>query len=322
MLSERRCGTLTISSPFYRRLYAYLRERFPPLSFGLLIICFYSANQFLASALAHPGTPMRYTVDSLLGAVTVFCIFFLLRVSDEHKDYAEDARLHPGRVLHRGLISLADLRMLGALGMGTAFVLSAARGAAPFAAVVIALGFSFLMLKEFFSRDWLRGHFLLYAAAHMLIMPLIALVVYSFTTGDYPWTAPGWFWLYAFVRFFLFFDREISRKFRSSAEEIEGVDNYKKTLGTYGAVYAVLVLRLISTVMVTAVGFHLRLRPWFYLIPITLYGLSLVSCVRFRLSTGPRAAKIMKVYASVYLVAFDLALIFGIAGLYGFCVRP
>lgn len=43
------------------RLHAYLSERFPLLANGLLIVSFYSSNQFLAHALSQPGEPMHTT---------------------------------------------------------------------------------------------------------------------------------------------------------------------------------------------------------------------------------------------------------------------
>jgi 4-hydroxybenzoate polyprenyltransferase len=97
---------LTRESPFARRLLAYLAERFPLLGHGVLIAAYYSSNQFLARTLTHPGEPMHYDLSTLLGALTLLCFFFHLRVFDEHKDYAEDCVHYPDRVLQRGLVTL------------------------------------------------------------------------------------------------------------------------------------------------------------------------------------------------------------------------
>ena len=78
---------LTLQDPFPRRLRAYLGERFPLGGNVLLIISYYSSNQFLAHTLAHPGEPMSYSLRSLAGAVMLLCMFFRLRVFDEHKDF-------------------------------------------------------------------------------------------------------------------------------------------------------------------------------------------------------------------------------------------
>ena len=104
-----RDATLTLADPFGRRLWAYLLERFNPLSNMLLIVSYYSSNQFLAQLLTHPGQPVSYSIRSLAGATTVLCMFFHLRVFDEHKDYEEDCRFFPNRVLQRGLRVCNDI---------------------------------------------------------------------------------------------------------------------------------------------------------------------------------------------------------------------
>jgi len=195
--------------------------------------------------------------------------------------------------------------------------LSAVRGLPALVATLLALGFSLLMLKEFFVPAWLRRRFLLYAASHMLIMPLLALVVFSFTSGRYPWQAPGWFWVYAFVGFFVTFNWEVSRKIRAPEDEIDGVDSYTKVFGTYGAAYVVLLLRLVDTGLVACVGAHLGLSRWFYVALIALFVLCLVGFIQYRLDTRRATAKRMESYAGVYIIAFDLILAVEIARLTG-----
>ena len=126
-------------------------------------------------------------------------------------------------------------------------------------ALVVAFAFSLLMLKEFFVADWLKKRFLLYASVHMLIMPLLAMTVWSFATKQFFWEIPPWYWLYSLVSFFLAFNWEVSRKIRVPEEEIEGVDSYTRLFGTYGAAYLVLLIRVIDTGLVTLVAMHLGL---------------------------------------------------------------
>jgi 4-hydroxybenzoate polyprenyltransferase len=313
---------LSRESPFVRRLGAYLKERFPLAGHGLLIASYYSSNQFLARALVEPGAPMRYDASSLLGAATLFFFFFHLRVFDEHKDFADDSRHYPERVLQRGLITLRDLKRLGGGAIALELVLSAACGGAALVAVLLALGFSVLMRVEFFARDWLRRRFLLYAASHMLIMPLLALVVFSFATGGYPWEASGWFWLYAFVGFFVTCNWEVSRKIRAPEEEREGVDSYTKVFGTYGAAYLVLFIRVVDTALVALVGWHLGLSIWFYAVLVALFLVCLVGFVHYRLRTSARTARRLETYAGLYIVAFDLTLAVEIVRLYGLRLVP
>ena len=303
---------LTTDSPFLARLGAYLQERFPPLGHGVLIVSYYSCNQFLAQALANPGEPMRYSRSTIVGAITLLCVFFHLRVFDEHKDFAEDSKHYPNRVLQRGLVTLPQLRVLGLWAISFEIIAAAIwayfYSPAALVSVLMVLAFSLLMLKEFFVGDWLRERFLIYATSHMLIMPLMAMIVFSYTTNRYLWEAPGWYWFYAFVGFFVTFNWEISRKIRAPEDEIEGVDSYTKIFGTYGAAHAVLVVRAIDTAMVAAVGYHLGLAWWFYAILIALYCVCLIGFFQYRWNTTRKTAKRMEVYAGMYIIAFDLTL--------------
>jgi 4-hydroxybenzoate polyprenyltransferase len=314
-------ASLTPQSPFAPRLWAYLQERFPPAAYGVLIVSYYSCNQFLAEALTAPEQLMRYSIGSLMGAVTMLCIFFHLRVFDEHKDYEEDCRHYPERVLSRGLITLKNLKVLGAIAIGLELLLAALvcplSKPAALVSVLVALGFSLLMLKEFFVPRFLRRHFLLYASSHMLIMPLLAMVVFSFATGRYLWEAPGWYWVYSFVGFFVTFNWEISRKIRAPEEEREGVDSYTKIFGTYGAAYAVLIVRAIDTGLVALVGWHLGMSPWFYAVLVLLYLVCMISFVQFRFQTSPKTAKRMETFAGIYIIAFDLAVALELGVRYG-----
>jgi 4-hydroxybenzoate polyprenyltransferase len=308
---------LTRESPFLRRLSAYLAERFPLLGHGVLIAAYYSSNQFLARALTRPGEPMHYDLTTLLGAVTLFCFFFHLRVFDEHKDYTEDLRHHPQRVLQSGLITLRNLKILGGIAIAMEIVLSALGGRASFVAWLAAFFFSFLMLKEFFVRDWLKRHFLVYAVSHLLVMPLLSLMVFSFTTRQWPWEAPFWFWMYAWVGFFVTFNWEVSRKIRAPEDEIEGVETYTRIFGTYGAAYLVLLIRVIDTALVALVGWHLGLSPWFYAALVALFLVCLIGFFQYRFDTNRRTAKRMETYAGMYIIAFDVILTVAILVRYG-----
>lgn len=308
---------LTAMSPFHTRLLAYFHERFPLLSHGLLIVSYYSSNQFLAQILSNPDNPVKYTGFTLMGAITIFCMFLHLRVFDEHKDRREDFKHYPNRILSRGLITLNHLKIIGAIAIALEIGLSLMRGFEAFVAVLMAIAFSLLMFKEFFVSQWLKKHFLIYAISHMLIMPLFALVIFSFTTSRYPWEAPAWYWLYAFVGFFVTFNWEVSRKIRAPKDEIEGVDSYTQVFGTYGAAYMVILIRIIDTAMISLVGWHLGLSHWFYIVLITLFCLCLNGLYQFRFHTNTKNAELMEKYAGAYIIAFDLTLAIEIIRMYG-----
>jgi len=296
---------------------AYFDERFPLLRYGILIVSFYSSNQFLAHALTNPGEPMQYDLGSLMGSVTLLCLFFHLRVFDDHKDYTDDSRYYPKRVLQKGVVTLHELKIMGGIAIATEFLLGALWSTASLMSVLFTFCFSLLMFKECFAKDWLKRHFLIYAFTHMLIMPLFAIVIFSFATRRFPWEAPGWFWLYSFVGFFVAFNWEVSRKIRAPEEEMDGVNSYTKSFGTYGAAYLVLLIRVIDTGLVALVGYHLRVSPWFYIALVTLFAVCMIGFFQYRFRTTPKTARRMETYAGMYIVAFDLTLAIELGWTYG-----
>lgn len=306
------------SAPIVVRWLAYFKERFPLLGHSVLIASFYSSNQFLAQALTHPADAVHYNPTAALGFVTILCFFLHLRVFDDHKDYQEDCRNFPQRLLQRGVIRLADLKRLGGLAIGVEIVLSAWAGVGPLISVLMVLGYSVLMLKEFFVRKWLKRHFFFYAASHMLVMPLLSVTVFSFATSEPPWRAPGWFLLYSLVSFFVGFNWELSRKIRAPQEERSGVDSYSRIFGVYGAASMVLLVRTIDTGLVCLIGWRLGLSVWFYVAVFTLFGLSLIGVIHYAAKATPAAAARLELYAGVYIVAFDLILAVEVARHFGF----
>jgi 4-hydroxybenzoate polyprenyltransferase len=173
------------------------------------------------------------------------------------------------------------------------------------------------MLKEFFVRDWLKRHFLVYATTHMLLMPLLSLMVFSFATGRWPWEAPGWYLVYAWVGFFVTFNWEVSRKIRAPEDEREGVETYTRIFGTYGAAYIVLAIRVVDTALVILVGRHLGLPRWFDAALVALFLVTLIGFFQYRFQTSRKTAKRMETYAGMYIIAFDLILAAAIGGMYG-----
>ncbi len=312
-MSEDSIAPIQPSAAFGRRFLAYAAERFPLPGYTILIVSYVSSNHFLAEVLTWPNRPVTFNWATLAAAVAVFCAFFHIRVFDEHKDYAQDCLHHPNRVLQRGVITLQELRGLGLIAIAVQIALGAWHSWAALLAVLITLGFTLLMLKEFFVGEWLKRHFLVYALSHMLVMPLLAGVVYSFSTGQHIWQAPGWFWVYAFVGFFVTFNWEISRKIRAPSDEREGIDSYTKVFGTMGAAWMVLGVRVVDTCMVAAVGWHLGLAWWFYLALVVLFMLPLGAFLRFRRDTTPKHAAGMEKAAGIYIVAFDLCIAVAIA---------
>jgi hypothetical protein len=158
-----------------RRLWTYQAERFPVFKHGLLILVFSGGEVLYGAQLRGDGLPWP-----ALGVAALVCfgLFLQLRIADEHKDFEDDLRFRPERPVQRGLIRLAELRMLAT---ATAVVQAAATALfhPPLLLLLLAVwGWMALMTAEFFVPDWLKARSALYLLAHSWAMPLIALVAW------------------------------------------------------------------------------------------------------------------------------------------------
>ncbi len=295
-------------SPFPRRLKAYLDERFPLGSHVSMVVIYFLANQFLAQVLGRPGEALRVGWFTLVGMVFLFCTFFHLRVFDEHKDYELDVRHYPDRVLSRGWIRLRHLKWLAAAAITVEFLCASWSGWPAVMAVTVTIGFSVVMLYEFFVPRWLRAHFIVYAIAHMLIMPLMTATIFSFTMRRPFWEAPWLFWAYAAADFFAFANWEISRKIRMPEDEIEGVDSYSHHLGLFTAGYVALALRILNTGLAWVVGLYLGLGLFYYAGLIVLFLVCLGGLLHFRLKPSRRTARALEAYGGGYIILFYFVL--------------
>ena len=301
------------SGSFPRRIRAYLAERFPLAGYSVLIFSFCSSSQFLAHALTAADRPVRYDLSTIAACVTLICIFLHLRIFDDHKDFRDDCRYWPDRVLQRGVVSLRDLKLLAALALAVELLLAWQNGTAAVVAVLTAIGFTLLMLREFFLGSWLRSRFLLYAGLHLLLMPILALVVFSFSVNRYFWEADRWFWLYSLVGFFTAFNWEISRKIRVPDDEREGLDTYSRIFGPFGAGWLVLLVRAIDTGLLILVARHLGLPTWFDTALVILFLLTGIGFLHFRLRPSATTAERMATWAGMYIILFDLLLAFALS---------
>jgi 4-hydroxybenzoate polyprenyltransferase len=212
------------------RWIVYARERFPLAQNGVLIAAF-SASAIAFSALVRGAGhfPAWYLVAA--GFVSSFLMFALLRIADEFKDADEDARWRPYRPVPRGLVTLRELRIVGAMCMGLQLAIALAVDVRLVPELALVWAWFGLMSKEFFARAWLRAHPLAYIGSHMVIVPLIDWYVSSFdwlVAGVPAPHALGWFLAVTFVNGLVV---EIGRKIRAPQDEEPGVETYTALWG-------------------------------------------------------------------------------------------
>lgn len=247
------------------RFWIYQKERFPIQQYLPLVAAFtFSASGY--SVLSRGRSGLIDGLVMFVGIATSFGLFFLLRLFDEFKDAADDAKYRPYRAVPRGLVTFGELRglILGVI----AFLFVANACVAPWllAPLALSLGYLLLMGKEFFVPAWLRRHPVTYMLTHMMVMPLI-----DFYTSGLDWIVkgvrlpPGMF-LFLALTFTNGCVIEIGRKIRVPEDEEPGVETYSALWGRFRAAAVWIVLLTLtwglSLGCCWARGFLLRGGPW------------------------------------------------------------
>ena len=237
--------SIVINDPLPRRIVAWMNERFPFANALLFFVVYLTSATVARSALEQE---IQFSLMDLLVCFITWSFFLVIRIFDEHKDYALDVINHPLRILQSGLITLNHLKFLAVISITVQFVFSVytdgfTLGAATLSWLIL-FAYLCLMGVEFFCGEWLEKRLALYAFTHMMIMPLIVfwlanLAVPSANFTDALTTPLFVMMLLAFVSGFCF---EIARKTRGPEEERDTVDSYSKIFGTKGSAYVVMAL--------------------------------------------------------------------------------
>ncbi len=278
---------------------ALIRERFPPASYLPMLTVFVAGNAAAAdSATGAAMDPVR-----LAGAFGIaLSFFFRLRCFDEVKDYRTDLQLNPARPLPRGVLGVPQvLRAVRYLAVAE-LAASALFGGWALAAHAVAVGYSFLMYREFFIGDRLRPHLTTYAVAHTFVSVPLGLSIMVMTSGAAATELPRALVAFGGINWGLFNLFEFARKTFAADEERPGVDSYSSQFRPLGAVLLslsqvagalALVWLLSPAVLPTgAAAWHAMLASLFA-----------VCAVFFAAHRGRRSASILRGSAGLYIVA-------------------
>ena len=292
-----------------RRLYAYTRERFPLAPYALATALFFLSAYLSAGELA--GRPPVFAAETLIGLVTVFLLFFQLRILDELKDARFDADHYPERPVPRGLVTLGELRAVGLVTVAMQLVLNALLGARILLLVVGVLLYTAVTAREFFLGQRLRRNFLHYTLAHMTVLPVLACYTYGLAVlsgGDLRFEPA--FVLFLVLSYLAGLLLELARKTRAPEAERDGVYSYTKHLGTRGlSDFAVGIVAAASACclglgLALAFGFSYHATVWILCL------LAATGLIRFRFSpTAATADRIAALYAPAYVLGVYGAII-------------
>lgn len=231
----------------FKRFWIYQNERFPIFSYGIMVFTFafsaMSYSKFLRGDLNFSFLTL------LIGGLTSFGFFFLLRLFDEFKDAEEDAKYRPYRAVPRGLVTFKELTILIILIILTQGILNYIFLPKMLWIWILVIIYMFIMAKEFFVRDWLRHHPIVYLISHMMVMP-----VFDFYTTGLDWNIaatglPNGLIIFLIVTFLNGVVIEIGRKIRAKEAEEVGVETYSYLWGEKGATITWLCILLITFIL-------------------------------------------------------------------------
>ncbi|CAN5764310.1 UbiA family prenyltransferase [soil metagenome] len=300
-----------------QRFWIYQHERFPLLTQGgliaLLSLCGVSFS-FLLRGAAHDTVPRSavwtpHFINSILVAfIGALGFFFLLRVADEFKDYADDLTYRPYRAVPRGLVSLRELAWLSGGVIIVQFGLTVWLSPSLLWPLLLVLGYVGLMRQEFFVRDWLKRHALIYMLSHMLIMPLIFLYITAcdwLVAGAPPPVGLGWFLIVGFFNGIVF---EAGRKIRAPQDEEAGVETYSKLWGRRTAVFVWLLAILLTGICAALAARSINFSLPFITLTIILLTVGLVLGEYFLRNPLLLYAKHLQTFSSICTLVFYISL--------------
>ncbi len=220
----------------------YLRERFPLHQHAPLVLAFSACAVAYSAHLRGANWPDPRALGVAFGSCLLF--FLQLRIADEFKDAAEDARYRPYRPVPRGLVRLRELAVVFAL--AAAVQLGLALWWSPAQVLVLLVAWLYLaaMSVEFGCRSWLKRHPVVYLWSHMLIMPIVDFYAMACDWVPAAGRPPAGLAAFLAASFANGIVIEVGRKLRDPSREEAGVETYSVLWGPRraAAVWAGMVL--------------------------------------------------------------------------------
>jgi 4-hydroxybenzoate polyprenyltransferase len=286
---------------------AYQRERFPLAAHAPLVAAF-SASAVCFSALVRGRADLPDVRTFAVAFLTCLLFFLQLRIADEFKDAAEDARHRPYRPVPRGLVTLRELGWIGV--MAAVVQLLLALWLDPRLVLWLALPWTWfvLMSREFFAGTWLRSKPIVYMASHMAILPLIDLYATACEWRTAGAAAPpdlGWFLLVSYANGVVI---EIGRKTRAPSDEEPGVETYSSLWGPAVAARAWLGALAVTAAFAWMAAGSIGIANAAFVVLATLLSAAAIVVSRFRRLQRPGDGLALERAAALWTVVMYLGL--------------
>lgn len=278
-----------------------------PLALVLGLSCSMVA-QFISRPESFEAIPCLISFSSLL------LFLFRLRIFDEFKDFDHDQQFYPERPVPRGLVTLSELKKVGFVVIGLELVLSLYKGTTSILLYLIAFGYSLLMLKEFFVREWLRGHFTIYVVSHEILAIPLFYYIYSLNLSSFTELLNPVLLTHAIFQTAILFSLEVTRKIRPKALEIASRDTYTARYGILGAAVLLIFLATVAVVSKSLAGNALlsqtpKTTP---LLDMFFFALLFLSIINFVRLPTKFSAKTVLLTTVIFALAVNLSFIFNL----------
>ncbi len=287
-----------------KRLWQYQKERFPLVAHGILIFSF----TFSAMAYSHicrlDSSNLNYS-QLIIAFVNTFCLFLLLRISDEFKDQEFDLQHRPHLPVPRGLVKLSELKTIGIVVLLSLTAFNFIFAFKHLYLYLFVLLYMALMFKEFFIKHWLEKNQIWYVTSHMLIIPLVDTLASSFDWMDGQANVGGLMWFFA-VSFFNGLTLELGRKIK--VKENEESNSYSRSLGFNKAMLLFQSVLFITFMLCIAASYYAQLAYGHYLIFGFMYLVAAIQGWYYQKNQTVKNAKIFEIISGLWAVGMYLNL--------------
>lgn len=278
-----------------------------PLILVLSLSCSMIA-QFISKPESFEAVPCLISFASLL------LFLFHLRIFDEFKDFDHDRKFYPDRPVPKGLVTLTELQKVGLLVIGLELVLSLYKGATSAILYLVVLGYSLLMLKEFFVHEWLREHFTIYVTSHEILAIPLFYYIYSLNLSSFAKLLNPVLFTHAIFQTAALFLLEVARKIRPKMLEIASRDTYTARYGISGASVLLIFLAIVVIVSKSLIGNKLFFQApkTTILLDLFFFALLFVSMINFVRLPTKISAKVVLLTAAIFALSVNLSFIFNL----------
>jgi 4-hydroxybenzoate polyprenyltransferase len=295
------------NASFVKRFYIYQKERFPFLGHGLLV-CAFSFSAIAYSRICRGMQGFVSTKVFLLGIFTTITLFLLLRIFDEFKDAEDDAAYRKELPVPRGLVSLAELKIVGIVVAALQIIVNAIFFPKMLMLYLVVIVYLLLMGKEFFISDWLKRNQFFYVVSHMFIIPLVDIYASGLDWFLNNAIAPKGLLFFFAVSYMNGVVLEIGRKIKAPEQESVGVLSYSHMLGTVKATYLWIAVLLVTLILsIVAANFAGYGQTGFYFL-VSAFFVCIIPAFIFLKKQTNKASKAIEISSAIWTIAMYLIL--------------